>query len=173
MMSRRGLKVKIFDEVVDEGQRVVAETGTWESRRYFTRKDGFGFSLHHTILYAGRSTLIWYKNHYEAVFVFKGRGSVEKVKPGQKQGEGVCHPLEPGTAYLLDDPATDRHYLSASEDGDMEVVCAFNPPIDGAEDHNDDGVYPMIGDDGVARYDTGLAKANDEPDTPLEHVVSK
>ena len=30
-----------------------AETGTWESRRYILRKDKFGFSFHHTVLYKG------------------------------------------------------------------------------------------------------------------------
>ena len=29
---------------------------------------------------------------------------------------------------------------------------AFNPPIAGSEDHNEAGVYPAVGDDGVSRY---------------------
>ena len=29
---------------------------------------------------------------------------------------------------------------------------AFNPPIDGAEDHNEEGVYPVIAEDGIPRY---------------------
>eukprot|EP00020_Sapocribrum_chincoteaguense_P006583 CAMPEP_0170751212 /NCGR_PEP_ID=MMETSP0437-20130122/11335_1 /TAXON_ID=0 /ORGANISM="Sexangularia sp." /LENGTH=172 /DNA_ID=CAMNT_0011090241 /DNA_START=113 /DNA_END=631 /DNA_ORIENTATION=+ len=138
---RRCFQVKTFADVEKNGDVKVAETGTWESRRYFLRKDGIGFSMHHTILYAGKTTLIHYKNHFEAVFITQGSGTIELVGPGQKQGEGTVHKLEPGTAYALDDPAADRHYLSASTEGDMHVVCAFYPPLTGNEDHDEDGVY--------------------------------
>ena len=135
----RGLKVKSFADVQREGNVKKAATGTWESRRYFLEKDGLGFSMHHTILYAGCTTLIWYKHHFEGVFVIQGSGTIEVVTPHQKQGEGTLHKLEPGTAYALNE--NDRHYLTANAQEDMHVICAFNPPLTGKEDHDADGAY--------------------------------
>jgi len=128
-----------------------AETGTWESRRYLTRKDDFGFSFHHTVLRAGQSTHIHYKNHVEAVLVTSGSGSIELVEDGQAEGDGFAlFRLEPGSFYGLG--GQDNHYLRADPEEDMHVACAFNPPVDGSEDHDEHGVYPAIGADGVKRY---------------------
>ena len=43
-------------------------TKNWASRRILLKKDGMGFSLHETTIFAGTETYIWYKNHLEAVF---------------------------------------------------------------------------------------------------------
>ena len=145
----RGFRIKSFEDVKAEDGVKVAKTGTWESRRYWLRKDGFGYSMHHTILYAGKTTLIHYKNHVELVFITHGSGKIEVVEEGQKEGEGKVYRLEPGTSYALD--KHDRHFLTADEGADMHVVCTFNPPVDGREDHNEDGVYPVIDDHGT-RY---------------------
>lgn len=145
--ATRGFRIKSFEDVKAEGSVKVAKTGTWESRRYWLRRDGFGYSMHHTILYAGRQTLIHYKNHVELVFITHGSGQIEVVAEGQEQGQGVVHRLEPGTSYALD--KHDRHFLRADDGADMHVVCTFNPPVDGREDHNEDGVYPVIDDSGT------------------------
>jgi hypothetical protein len=71
------------------------------------------------------------------------------VRGCQKEGFVVLK-LEPGTFYGLG--GQERHYLRASVDVDMHAICAFNPPIDGKEDHT---VYPTIGLDGVKRYEYG------------------
>ncbi len=103
--------------------------------------------MHRTILKEGTTTLIWYQNHVEAVYITDGEGTIELVEPGQEQGQGVVHHLKPGTMYVLN--GQERHFLSATK-GDLKVVCAFNPPIAGSEDHDDRGVYPAVDDDGVA-----------------------
>lgn len=126
-----------------------SKSKTWESRRYYLRKDGLGFSFHHTVLYKGTSTFIWYKNHVEAVHVIAGNGEIEIVKEKGQEGQGTVYRLEPGTCYALD--AHEKHYLRAGTE-DLHVICAFNPPIDGAEDHNEEGVYPVIAEDGIPRY---------------------
>eukprot|EP00499_Haloplacidia_sp_CaronLabIsolate_P002577 CAMPEP_0196780102 /NCGR_PEP_ID=MMETSP1104-20130614/7121_1 /TAXON_ID=33652 /ORGANISM="Cafeteria sp., Strain Caron Lab Isolate" /LENGTH=190 /DNA_ID=CAMNT_0042150293 /DNA_START=11 /DNA_END=583 /DNA_ORIENTATION=+ len=144
--TRRGFIIRTAQEVKDAGDVHVASTGTWESRRYLKRKDGLGFSFHHTVLYAGSSTLIWYKNHVEAVIVTHGAGEIEVVEPGQKEGEGKVYKLDVGTCYALN--GQERHYLRAYKDADMHVICAFNPPIAGSEDHNEEGVYPAVDDEG-------------------------
>merc|ERR1719197_1002279 len=135
----RSFQHKSLDDVRAEGNVKVASTGTWESRRYFLAKDGVGFSFHNTVLYKGSTTLIWYKNHYEAVFITKGTGQIEVVTPKQERGQGKVYKLKPGDAYLLD--KHDRHFLSASADSDLEVVCAFSPALRGDEDHDEDGAY--------------------------------
>lgn len=149
--GRRSFIIRNFDDVEKSGNVQKAEKGSWESRRYLLRKDGMGFSFHHTILYAGKSTLIWYRNHVEAVMIVKGSGEIEIVNPDQKEGEGVVHKLEPWTMYALN--GQERHFLRASPDEDMHVVCAFNPPIAGTEDHNSDGVYAAVDDEGNAKYE--------------------
>ncbi len=99
---------------------------------------------------AGTSTLIWYKNHHEAVFVFAGEGEIEVVTPEQSEGEGTVYKLGPGDFYGLD--GHERHFLRATK-GDLHVACAFNPPIAGSEDHNEDGVYPAVDDEGNKHFD--------------------
>ena len=141
---------RTLENVVQAGNSKQAASGTWQSHRYLVRKDGFGFSFHHTVLCAGQSTHICYKNHVEAVLVFSGHGEIELCHEGGKEGEGFAvFKLEPGVFYGLG--GQENHYLRASKEGDMHVACAFNPPIDGAEDHKD-GVYPVIGQDGVPHY---------------------
>eukprot|EP01138_Halocafeteria_seosinensis_P014553 gb/GECG01014857.1/.p1 GENE.gb/GECG01014857.1/~~gb/GECG01014857.1/.p1 ORF type:complete len:200 (+),score=36.53 gb/GECG01014857.1/:1-600(+) len=150
MQQKRGFIHRTFEDVKEAGNHHIAASGTWESRRYLLRKDGMGFSFHHTILYEGTSTLIWYRNHVEAVFITQGEGEIELVDENQKEGEGVVYPLKPGTLYGLN--GHERHYLRATK-GDLHVACAFNPPVAGSEDHNDQGVYPVVDDADNKIYD--------------------
>lgn len=84
------------------------------------------------------------------MFVFAGEGEIEVVTPEQSEGEGKVYELKPGTFYGLD--GHERHFLRATK-GDLHVSCAFNPPISGTEDHNEDGVYPAIDDAGAKHYE--------------------
>eukprot|EP00930_Biecheleria_cincta_P020622 TRINITY_DN15473_c3_g1_i2.p1 TRINITY_DN15473_c3_g1~~TRINITY_DN15473_c3_g1_i2.p1 ORF type:complete len:379 (-),score=36.94 TRINITY_DN15473_c3_g1_i2:373-1509(-) len=146
--------IRDFQEVAASGNCKIAATNTWESRRYLKREDGFGFSFHHTILKAGQSTHIHYKNHVEAVLITSGTGTIELIQEGQQEGEGFAvFRLAPGVMYGLG--GLDNHYLRADAGADMHVACAFNPPVDGSEDHDEHGVYPAIGADGVKHYSYG------------------
>ncbi|KAA0160379.1 hypothetical protein FNF31_04187 [Cafeteria roenbergensis] len=149
-MQRRTFIHRTLQDITDAGQVHEAATKTWISRRYTLRKDGMGFSFHWTTLKEGTSTLIWYKNHHEAVFVFAGEGEIEVVTPEQSEGEGTVYKLGPGDFYGLD--GHERHFLRATK-GDLHVACAFNPPIAGSEDHNEDGVYPAVDDEGNKHFD--------------------
>jgi L-ectoine synthase len=117
---------------------------------------------------AGTSTLIWYKNHHEAVLVFAGEGEIEVVGPDQKEGEGKVYKLGPGTFYGLD--GHERHFLRATK-GDMEVACAFNPPIAGSEDHDSEGVYPAVDDSGKKHFklDKEATDALIQPPKTMRH----
>ncbi len=108
-------------------------TPNWVSRRLLLKKDGMGFSLHETIIHAGTETRMWYRHHLEAVFCIEGEGEVENL------ADGVIHPITPGTVYALD--KHDKHVLRARTD--MRMVCVFNPPLTGAEVHDEDGAYPI------------------------------
>lgn len=124
--------VKNIEDIIGTEQDV--GTKNWRSLRLLLRKDGMGFSLHHTIIKAGTETFIWYKNHLEAVYCIRGEGEIEVIE------EGKTYPVRAGTLYALN--GHEKHYLRASSD--MHMVCVFNPPCTGREVHDEDGSYPLL-----------------------------
>lgn len=115
-----------------EGTDAEVSAGNWISRRLLLKKDGIGFSLHETTIYAGTETTMQYLNHLEAVFCIKGEGEVETVS------DGNVYPIKAGTVYALDQH--DKHILRAKTQ--MRMVCVFNPPCTGKEVHDENGAYP-------------------------------
>ncbi|HLV74049.1 ectoine synthase [Actinomadura hallensis] len=124
--------VRSLDEIIGTERDVQAPT--WCSRRFVLAKEGVGFSLHETILYAGTETKMWYANHVEAVYCIEGQGELTNDETGEK------HKIEPGVMYLLDQH--ERHTLRAHTD--VKTVCVFNPPVTGREVHDENGVYPLL-----------------------------
>ena len=110
------------------------EAETWRSRRLILADDGVGFSVHDTLLHAGTTTDMWYRNHIEAVYCIDGAGTVEDLATGE------VHDIGPGTMYLLNDH--DRHRVTARSD--LRMVCVFNPPFTGQEVDDEDGAYPLL-----------------------------
>jgi L-ectoine synthase len=127
--------VKHVNDIKGTDDEVHAKKGTWLSRRFLLKKDGLGFSLHETIIFAGTETLIWYKNHYEAVYCVGGEGEIEDLATGK-----VC-PINDGTMYALNNH--DKHLLRATN-SDLRLICVFNPPLVGREDHDEEGSYPLL-----------------------------
>lgn len=127
--------VRRLDEIIGTERDVQAPT--WCSRRLVLANDKVGFSLHETTLYAGTTTDMWYANHIEGVYVIEGTGELLDKATGEK------HKLEPGVMYLLNDH--DKHAFTAHTD--VRTVCVFNPPVTGAEVHDENGVYPLITED--------------------------
>lgn len=123
--------VRSLDSI--EGTDRETHSDTWKSRRFLLADDGMGFSLHDTVLYAGTSTPMWYRNHVEAVYCIEGTGTLENRETGE------VHEISPGTMYALDD--NDKHTLNATTD--LRMVCVFNPPVTGQEVHDADGAYPL------------------------------
>lgn len=124
--------VRTVKEILNTDREVFAENNNWVSRRLLLEKDGMGFSLHETIIFAGTQTHIWYKHHLEAVFCIEGEGEVETLP------DGKIYKILPGTMYALD--KHDEHFLRASKD--LRLLCVFNPPVTGKEVHAADGSYP-------------------------------
>jgi L-ectoine synthase len=123
--------VRRLEEVQGSERDVGAPT--FKSRRFLLSEDGFGFSFHDTVLYAGSETYIWYKNHLEAVYCIAGTGELEDLD------NGVTHEIRPGTFYALD--GHERHWLRATTD--LRMMCVFSPALTGDEVHDDEGTYPL------------------------------
>jgi L-ectoine synthase len=129
--------VRRLDEIIGTERDHHSANGNWVSRRFLLRKDGMGFSFHETTLYAGTETHMCYKNHLEAVYCVGGTGELEDLETGQK------HAISDGVMYALNEH--ERHILRAHTD--LRMVCVFNPPLTGTEDHGPDGAYPLLEDD--------------------------
>jgi len=124
--------VRTLGEITDTDADI--KTPNWRSKRIILAKDGAGFAVHETTLYAGTVNRFWYANHIEAVFVVEGEGEITDL------GTGETHPLAPGSLYLLDQH--DQHELRPRTR--MRTVCVFNPPVTGREVHDENGVYPAM-----------------------------
>jgi len=122
------------------GTKDEVKGGNWTSRRLILSDAGMGFSMHDTLIHAGTETLIWYKNHLEAVYCIEGEGEIE-VLP-----DGPTYSIRPGTLYALD--GNEKHLLRATKE--MRMICTFNPPLTGREVHDEDGVYPVMVDESDA-----------------------
>ncbi len=124
--------VRTLTEAENSDRRVV--TKTWESTRMLLKDDNMGFSFHITTIYANTETHIWYQNHLESVYCMSGNGEIETI------ADGKIYPIEAGTLYILD--KHDEHLLRGGSE-DMKMACVFNPPLNGKEVHDENGVYPL------------------------------
>jgi L-ectoine synthase len=123
--------VRTLAECEKSERRVVAET--WESTRMLLKDDKMGYSFHITTIYAGTETHIWYQNHFESVYCISGEGEIETL------ADGKIYPIKPGTLYNLNEH--DEHLLRATKE--LKLACVFNPPLNGTEVHDENGVYPL------------------------------
>ena len=125
--------VRTLEECQNSERRVVSDS--WESIRMLLKDDKMGFSFHITTIYEDTETHIHYQNHLESVYCISGEGEIEVI--GDK-----TYPIKPGTLYILDN--NDEHYLRAYKNKEMVMARVFNPPITGAEIHDENGVYPLV-----------------------------
>lgn len=124
--------VKNVDELDDTDRDI--RTPNWRSKRIVLAKEGVGFSVHETTLYAGTVNDFWYANHIEAVFITEGDGEL------YDKDNDRTYRLGPGSIYVLN--GNERHQLRPRTR--MTTVCVFNPPVTGREVHDENGVYPLI-----------------------------
>ncbi len=126
--------IRRLEQITGTERDVLAENGNWQSRRLLLAKDGMGFSMHDTLIYAGTETYIHYANHLEAVYCIEGEGEIEDLDAGETTQ------LAAGTLYALN--GHERHHLRARQT--MRMICVFNPPVTGREVHDENGVYPLL-----------------------------
>lgn len=122
--------VRTLDDLVGTDRDVAASN--WSSRRFLLASDGLGYSLNDTVLHAGTTTRMWYRNHQESVYCVGGTGTLTDLETGD------VHPVAAGTLYVLD--SHERHELHAETD--LRMVCVFTPALTGKETHDADGSYP-------------------------------
>ncbi len=123
--------VRTLEECENSERRVVSQN--WESTRMLLKDDNMGYSFHITTIYEGTETHIWYQNHFESVYCISGEGEIETL------ADGKIYPIKPGTLYNLNEH--DEHLLRATKE--MKLACVFNPPLNGKEVHDENGVYPL------------------------------
>ncbi|SIS94753.1 ectoine synthase [Neptunomonas antarctica] len=123
--------VRNLNDIENTDRTIKADN--WESTRMLLKNDNMGFSFHITTIYANTETHIWYQNHLESVYCMSGDGEIETL------ADGKIYPIEAGTLYILD--KHDEHLLRANKE--MKMACVFNPPLNGKETHNAEGVYPL------------------------------
>jgi L-ectoine synthase len=124
--------VRSFQDLEGTDRDVKSET--WRSKRIVLAKEGVGFSLHETVMYAGTETEMCYANHIEAVLCVEGESELTDEETGEK------YLITPGTMYLLN--GHERHTMRPKSD--FRCVCVFNPPVTGNEVHDENGVYPLL-----------------------------
>jgi len=103
------------------------EWGNGLSRRFLTAADGMGYTLTDTIVNAGTKSQLEYRNHLEACYCVEGEGEVVDMA-------GNSYRITPGVMYALDQH--DAHYLIASPDTDLRLICMFTPALRGDEVHS-------------------------------------
>jgi L-ectoine synthase len=105
----------------------IVDWGNGLSRRFLLADDGLGYTITDTIVTAGTKSRLQYRNHLEACYCIEGEGEVIDL-------DGNSHRLTPGTMYALDQH--DAHFLVASENADLRLVCVFSPALRGDERHS-------------------------------------
>ena len=130
--------VRTMEQLEAEGRVISISHGKASAVRLLTKSDGVGFSVSEARADGGRSSDLWYKNHWEANFVRSGHGVLEDRSTGEQW------PLAPGVLYCVG--PTDRHRVTRDENESMRIISVFNPPIVGEETHDEDGSYPPTGD---------------------------
>jgi L-ectoine synthase len=126
--------IRDIKNIIGSDREIHAKDGQWVSRRMLLKSDGLGFSLHETIIKAGTKTHIHYKYHLEAVYCVGGNGKIENLNTLE------IHNIHDGIMYALN--LHDNHNLYGGTE-DMRLICVFNPPIVGTENHDKNGVYPL------------------------------
>lgn len=101
--------------------------GNGVSRRFLLHSDGMNYTVTDTIVLAGTKSRLEYRNHLESCYCIEGTGEVVDLA-------GNSYPLEPGTLYALNNH--DPHFLIASPDADLRLVCVFSPALRGDEFHS-------------------------------------
>lgn len=117
--------VRKLDDI--EGTERDVAWGNGRSRRFLIKVDGVPYSLTDTIVKAGTSSFLQYRNHLETCYCIAGKGRVRNDSTGEE------HVIAPGTMYALD--KNDAHHLIADKE-DLRLVCVFHPPLNGDEVHD-------------------------------------
>src|SRR5699024_8828793 len=121
-----------LEDLNDTERDVTSET--WRSRRIVLAREGVGFSMHDTVIYAGTTSTFHYENHIEDVYCIMCECTRTNEEPGQ------VHALRDVTLYLM--AAHQNHTVCATTE--LRMACVFNPPVTVRETQDESGVYPLV-----------------------------
>lgn len=127
--------VYTLEDVEAAGRLKVQRGGLIRSARYLTAADGMGFSLHLNVSHSLPPAELWYKNHWEANYVFAGEVEITDL------GTGETVPVRAGEAYQVG--PKDRHSFAVKDQASH--ISVFSPPLRGDEVHDEDGAYAANG----------------------------
>ena len=85
--------VRTMEQLEAEGRVISISHGKASAVRLLTKSDGVGFSVSEARADGGRSSDLWYKNHWEANFVRSGHGVLEDRSTGEQWPLGPRRPL--------------------------------------------------------------------------------
>lgn len=105
---------------------------SFKSYRGLVESDNCGYSITKTVIQAGKRNYWHYKNHIESCYCLKGSATLTNANTGEE------FKILPSRMYVLDH--NDPHYFEA--DIETELICVFNPPLQGGELHDENGSYP-------------------------------
>ena len=121
--------VKTLADVLGSDDHAIGEA--YESRRLILARDGLDYSLHDTLIKAGTTQHLHYRNHIESNYCISGEGEVEH------EATGEIWPIRAGTLFVLDQHAA--HIVRAKSE--IRLICVFTPALTGHEKHDKDGSY--------------------------------
>jgi L-ectoine synthase len=105
--------------------------GNMETVRLLLAEDQAGFSVSEVSVTQPMDVVLQYKNHIEANIFLAGGGTVENLSTGK------IHEVHAGVTYVVF--PEDRHRVKLSPG--TRLICVFNPPLKGDENHNETGGY--------------------------------
>ena len=105
--------------------------GKMDTVRLLLAQDGAGFSISDVCVTEDMDEVLQYRNHIEANIFLAGGGTVENLSSGE------IHEVHAGVTYVV--YPEDRHRVRLS--AGTRLICVFNPPLQGNENHNAQGGY--------------------------------
>lgn len=114
-----------------EGKLHEVAYGMMDTIRLILADDGAGFSVSDVTVKKPMDVVLQYKHHIEANIFLEGGGSVENLTTGD------VHEIRAGVTYIVF--PQDRHRVKLA--AGTRLICVFNPPLQGDENHDSDGGY--------------------------------
>ncbi|MEM7563014.1 MAG: ectoine synthase [Pseudomonadota bacterium] len=123
--------VKNVSQQKETGHMHEVAYGDMETVRLILAEDQAGFSVSEVSVTQPMDVVLQYKNHIEANIFLAGGGTVENLATGE------IHEVHAGVTYVVF--PDDRHRVKLSPG--TRLICVFNPPLKGDENHNETGGY--------------------------------
>jgi L-ectoine synthase len=118
-----------------EERKITCPKGNFTSNRFLLKEDGMGYTITKTIIPKGTKAIWNYKNHLESCYCVKGSGTVKNLEVNPL----VTYEISPDSIYVLNN--FEKHEFEALEE--THLICVFNPPLNGTEVHNKEGIYEL------------------------------